>query len=1618
YEHTETACLGTPYIDAKTNPYRINGGSESITDSLITGFPFFDSNQGGVNFELGRILLSHPALNINADDPVCTTSPASINHNGDGSFAAFDLLLPIPGRDNYPGYASYPPFIENENSIPLDGSSTSTHIEESTSALLFLKFWENKAEVVNTSDLSGDRVTPYVFVHAQQIAQYPGFFETCQFEGNDLNHILSLANPVTWDSLYNKYRVRNQILASLSGGNQTTGGNENMDEALSSMANNELRNDYFNRWVEAETSIYQRFENAYNQSGQNTFFDTLSSPLALVNYLSAWEDDPCSFASLTIGKRMKAIEVLISDPIFINSTSRYQRYYPDVDEQPLYSGILGATIPEDNLGSFLYSDNDQEFLLNHLLKTTTHKDDRNAILNYLFGDDFYSDPSLFFQIKGQLNDVWLENFSYDKNGYVDFINIITSWIIEDKYLGNLPVFQEIPRNEENPTQYDQHFPHGRFVWNGSNIVVFEEDIEVHYLGHFPIDYLSIDNLLIGEYEGSTLPIQNNKIELNTSFELYSNSNFSKTYSSRNEKKPQDLVVVRFVSDYEIPIPGYPQGVEAKDYIIVPAIFAEMLIRQQNDAELTRTVRSSANVIGFVLGVATLGSSSTVWGVLSQADLLYTTADEAIFNPAEYEQSTTGNSFVSQELQRYWQNTGFALLGANVVAGLGSGINKLFKVSTITDDGILKNRVDFTINNAGELLDFYRLQYAEDLPQYIREVENLIAVIEEIKRLAISSGNISPAAIDDLAARIQALKIEKTIAFDISSNIAEYRVNINSTTKEVKITTTLNDTETSISGNTLGTIVSDDNSPVELLVHTDALTDGSSGTTIGSVRNIRIRTSPESPPVLLQEGELYNLGTGTYKLKIISTQPLSTDFPNWQPFLFSPPNRNWTTVWNNYFLANGSTFGPFVSNLSSDEISKLQLYMGGWSEAQMLKFLEYPDETLFTYFLHHIDNWEDFNQLTGMDRVRFWGKLFDAEDNFSVTIDQQLINRLAEQMMDNPIVWSYLNESTEAIKIWKAINRVPLIHPGSHNQETLDWIQHLVIRGDIEASVEESNTILRYFDNGQPHEIGRILSDGQLSLSNTLSASAYALDDIKMIYSSPLTDGHIPANPISAAIICNGTTCELIQGACFPAGTPIQTPSGIIPIEEISIGDTVIAFDESQQDTILATVNHTFSKVWQKMVQIVIGSDTIMATNNHPFYIPALRRYLPADSLRRQMKLLTLAGTLLTVQSATALDTTIQVYNFEVDEHHNYFVGEEGVLVHNDCYLVQAGLFHKPGTPTFDVVDDALGSSPDGLLKRWALIEDLKTASSADDEFIAFFRAEEIVDEAERLVVQRDRVKAWEVARQFTDPTEISLLTRLANDMGDRPNLAAIITSHVDPNGAFSTWNRVSSGERFIAEAKFYNVMDELVSPGVDYDFIWIDPNTGESFTWGAPTSGLRIYSNAPEGTFIIGGFGPDLKFILPQFPTATIGDPVDLVLPDHVNQLNGWISAGFPQPIGSQFNLLNVYDPLFVHVLNNPQELVTYGVFTDRGAGQFFTFINGPWMDAAVQQNQFILVASNVSDYVYETPTKLTGFGKEIHRLEWIHGYRFNPSNNTMVPPSEATGLSALTREGDLDHGF
>lgn len=136
--------------------------------------------------------------------------------------------------------------------------------------------------------------------------------------------------------------------------------------------------------------------------------------------------------------------------------------------------------------------------------------------------------------------------------------------------------------------------------------------------------------------------------------------------------------------------------------------------------------------------------------------------------------------------------------------------------------------------------------------------------------------------------------------------------------------------------------------------------------------------------------------------------------------------------------------------------------------------------------------------------------------------------------------------------------------------------------------------------------------------------------------------------------------------CFTAGTPVQTPDGVLAIESVKEGQKVYSYDESLQKKVVNTVKTTFSKTVDKIVKIFSGRETICTTEEHPFYTNT--GWLSANGIRRGMRLLTMAGSILAVDSVASVDTTAQVYNFEVDQTHTYFVGKEGFLVHNKCTL--------------------------------------------------------------------------------------------------------------------------------------------------------------------------------------------------------------------------------------------------------------------------------------------------------------------------------------------------------------
>lgn len=86
------------------------------------------------------------------------------------------------------------------------------------------------------------------------------------------------------------------------------------------------------------------------------------------------------------------------------------------------------------------------------------------------------------------------------------------------------------------------------------------------------------------------------------------------------------------------------------------------------------------------------------------------------------------------------------------------------------------------------------------------------------------------------------------------------------------------------------------------------------------------------------------------------------------------------------------------------------------------------------------------------------------------------------------------------------------------------------------------------------------------------------------------------------------------------------------------------------------------------MNIFLYEEVIASTPTHPYYVEG-SGYIEAQYLRAGDKLLSVNGQKVVVEwvQHELLESPITVYNFEVQEHHNYFVGDSaGVLVHNAC----------------------------------------------------------------------------------------------------------------------------------------------------------------------------------------------------------------------------------------------------------------------------------------------------------------------------------------------------------------
>jgi hypothetical protein len=79
-----------------------------------------------------------------------------------------------------------------------------------------------------------------------------------------------------------------------------------------------------------------------------------------------------------------------------------------------------------------------------------------------------------------------------------------------------------------------------------------------------------------------------------------------------------------------------------------------------------------------------------------------------------------------------------------------------------------------------------------------------------------------------------------------------------------------------------------------------------------------------------------------------------------------------------------------------------------------------------------------------------------------------------------------------------------------------------------------------------------------------------------------------------------------------------------------------------------------------------AQDTLWATPNHPFWHKG--HYVEASALHAGDTIEALEGDYCRLQQIIPISGERRVYNITVAENSNYYVGNRGILVHNDCFL--------------------------------------------------------------------------------------------------------------------------------------------------------------------------------------------------------------------------------------------------------------------------------------------------------------------------------------------------------------
>ena len=146
--------------------------------------------------------------------------------------------------------------------------------------------------------------------------------------------------------------------------------------------------------------------------------------------------------------------------------------------------------------------------------------------------------------------------------------------------------------------------------------------------------------------------------------------------------------------------------------------------------------------------------------------------------------------------------------------------------------------------------------------------------------------------------------------------------------------------------------------------------------------------------------------------------------------------------------------------------------------------------------------------------------------------------------------------------------------------------------------------------------------------------------------------------------------------CFPAGTKVHTQWGLADIEKLEVGVPVLTYNEATGEQEYKKVKKVMRRMTRRMCALELSNgSTIEVTPEHRFFSNG--EWTPIEELNVNDTLQLKDNSIVVIENKIIFPTFVEVYNLEIEDNENYYVTEEGVLVHNGC------VNNKPQKPTFE-----------------------------------------------------------------------------------------------------------------------------------------------------------------------------------------------------------------------------------------------------------------------------------------------------------------------------------------------